>query len=673
MYIFAITLESCMSKARPGPSSSSIAFLSCAAAVVLLHIWGAFDGSQNSWGTHLFAFYPGVVGLAALAAAIALFLPRTQTLILSIFDRVAKAFAKLPVVAGFAVATLAVVGGAFLVPSKLHLLGDGALLIRSIPRSVWGDEVVQSFKNQPLLDVLYRWAVNFHPADQPPNPNEVYFLIDVIAAVLFMILLFWAITKLQRPPVEQLLLGLLLFAGAGSQFFFGYVENYVLQYVATAAYVVTGWLALDKRVHIAAPLVCFALLPGLNLGTLIFAPSLVYLLFLRFHEKKLIVLFAMIASGIAGICGLFAIGFDFRSFLRHLTSGSVDFLQPFSDVGGNFPYGMFSLLHVLDWGNALLLIAPFGLIVPAIVLHYMPADRRWKNSALIFLLVAAACGLLFTWIINSALGMARDWDMLSSFYVPLMVLSVYLLAHPLMTEPRRPVILLVTGLSLIHLAAFVGINADSDRHLKRFRALNSTKLYSLVAQMSYSEALANYYYDGKDYAEAKRYYATYMKIDSMNPRIIANITDVYRKMGEKEHYFESLKRAASLNNPNPGIYSNLGVEYAGRGDTANAILFNERAIALEPTQQKAHANLGILYMSKKEYETADLHFQSAIGLGMRDAVLFRYAGDVAVVLEQYDRALHDYDLCLELAPDNARVRSVRERIRLMLQQRSIKK
>ena len=78
-------------------------------------------------------------------------------------------------------------------------------------------------------------------------------------------------------------------------------------------------------------------------------------------------------------------------------------------------------------------------------------------------------------------------------------------------------------------------------------------------------------------------------------------------------------------------------------------------------------------MSKKEYETADRHFQAAIGLGMRDAVLFRYAGDVAVVLEQYERALQDYNLCLELAPNNEHVRSVRERIRTMLQQGSVRK
>ena len=39
-------------------------------------------------------------------------------------------------------------------------------------------------------------------------------------------------------------------------------------------------------------------------------------------------------------------------------------------------------------------------------------------------------------------------DMLSSFFVPLMVLNVALLAHPLLAEPRRYAIALVTAVAM---------------------------------------------------------------------------------------------------------------------------------------------------------------------------------------------------------------------------------
>jgi tetratricopeptide (TPR) repeat protein len=648
---------------------SSIALLACAGAIALVHVWGALARSHDTWGAHLFGFLPWWAGAAAAAIVALMAVPQLQSRVLRALEGLVQTASGLPVVATFLAAAGLVVGGAYLFPARLHLLGDGALLIRSIPRVVWGDEVAATFKNQPLLNIVYKWAVNFHPADQPPHPDEVYFVIDLAAAVLFLFLLFWGCSKLQRPNIERFLLGLLLFAGAGAQFFFGYVENYVLQYVVTAAYAVTGWYALERKVHIAVPLALFALLPGLNLGTLIFAPSLAYLLLARFSDRKALVLAGMGGLGLLGLGALWAIGFDFAGFLRHLGSGSVDFLQPFGAVGGNFPYPMFSLLHILDWTNALLLVVPFGLFVPAVILHYLPAEERWKSPGLIFLLIAAGCGLLFTWIINAALGMARDWDMLASFFVPLMVLNVALLAHPLVEEPRRYAIALVTTITLLHTAAFVAVNASAERHMARFKLLDSTTLQSLASQMAYNEALANYFFDNASYDEAKHYYQQYMQIDSMNPRILGNVSDVYRKLGEKESYFQVLKRAARLKNPNPGIYSNLGVEYASRGDTANAIYYNEQALIIEPNQPKAHANLGILYMSKKDFPTADRHFRTAIGLGMRDPVLFRYAGDVAVLVNDLPRAVEYYDRCLELAPGNARVRDARERIRAAIQHR----
>jgi hypothetical protein len=68
-------------------------------------------------------------------------------------------------------------------------------------------------------------------------------------------------------------------------------------------------------------------------------------------------------------------------------------------------------------------------------------------------------------------------------------------------------------------------------------------------------------------------------------------------------------------------------------------------------------------MSKKDYPRSDKHFTSAISLGMRDQVLFRYAGDVAVIMGEYTRALRYYDNYLELSPNDERVRGIRERVR----------
>ncbi len=555
--------------------------------------------------------------------------------------------------------------------SQLHLLGDGAILMRSIPKSTWGDEVISSFRNQPLLNVIYRWAMNLDPSGPNTHPLEVYSTINMVAGGLMVLLVSWFVRSLARPPVERVLLGLFLFAGAGTQFFFGYVENYVLQYVATIAYAITGWLALERRVHIAVPLVILAVLPGFNLGTLILLPSGMFLLFSRYKVKRMKALAILAGLAAAGVVILVAVGADFGRLIGKFTGKSVDFLPLFGGDDGNFPYAMFSGWHLLDWFNAYALVVPFGLFVAAVLLFTFPRAERWKQPALNFLLILSACGLAFTWIVNSALGMARDWDMLSSYFIPLAVLDVYLLVKAPGLEARRPVLVAVTLLSLVHLAGFIGVNANAERHLARMRAIGDERLLSKASQMWFDEALANFFYDNRRYPEAKVYYEHYMTIDSMNARIVGNISDVYRKTGESEKYFTQLQRGVKMGSPNPGMYSNLGVEFSARHDTANAIYWNAKAVELDSLHTSGNANLGILYMGRKEYAKANFHFGRAIAGGMREPKLFLYAAESAVLSKEYLTALKYYDIYLSNAPNDQKNRQQRDRLRAMLKENGV--
>jgi tetratricopeptide (TPR) repeat protein len=244
---------------------------------------------------------------------------------------------------------------------------------------------------------------------------------------------------------------------------------------------------------------------------------------------------------------------------------------------------------------------------------------------------------------------------------------VYLIIHPgRALQPAKYTVAAVTLISLLHWGAWIGVNAAADRHLRRMRLLDNPRYLSLSAQLFYDEALANYFFDNGRYADARIYYERFIKIDSHNPRIIANISDVYRKIGEKDKYFETLKLAVELNSRDPGVYSNLGVEYAGRGDTARAIEFNEKAISLDPKQQKAHANLGILYAAKKDYVTAMKHFRTAIELGMQEPVVYRYAAELSSFMGDYQTALTYFDRYLERNPADQKMTEKRERVRTIV-------
>ncbi|MDI6765228.1 MAG: tetratricopeptide repeat protein [Bacteroidota bacterium] len=635
--------------------------------IVGLHIWGTIDPSHYNWGVHFFAFYDSSIAILTLVIVLILFIPQVQVASIHYLGKLLRIFSRLPLAVNFLITVGIFLILIYLFPVKFHLLGDGAVLLRSVPLGIMGDEITLSFKNQPLMFWIYRWAMSIVPFENTPNSYTVYYSIDILASIGFFLLVFWSVRNLQIPLPEKFLLGCLLLFGATSQFFFGYVENYILQYITTTAYFISGWLCLEKRVSIVVPILFFLLMTMLHLGDLVFIPTLIILIIFKWKRNKLQLIILLGAVGILGIAVLFLVGFNLVDLTRHLKSGSVDFLKPFKGGFGVFPYPMFSFVHLLDWLNLMMLVAPFGLFLAIALIPTLPKEHRLKNPTTLFLLLSAACGIFFTWIINSALGMARDWDMLSSYFVPLMILPVYLLSQVTTLNHRREIIFLIAVVLLVHTSAWIGVNASDERHLARMRLLNSEKLLSKLAQMNHDEALANFFFGTQQYADARIYYEHYITIDSKNPRIIGNIADVYRKLDEREKYFEMLQRAVSLGSPDPGIYSNIGVEYANRGDTANAIVYNERAIQLNPGMQKAHANLGVLYSGKKNFERADHHFTTAINLGMREPLLFRYAGDVAAVLGDYQRAIRNYDVYLATNSTDSRVRESRNKIYQILQ------
>ncbi len=647
-------------------SKDLLLFLTLALLVVLLHIWGTFKPSHLNWGTHVFSFYPRGISLMFLLVMILILHPTAARRSVQFLTRVVDAASRVPRVLSVTISAACVILAAFLFQVKMHLLGDGAVLLRSNALAEWGNDLIRSFSNQPLMLLIYRWVLTFHLWNTTPSPHEIYFSIDLGASVLFVLLLYWFFRWYDQPAVDSLLAALIVFLSASTQFFFGYVENYVLQFVFGAFFLFAGWRSLRGSTSIIFPVISFVIIIGLHLGFLILAPAVAFLLYWKFRASKRTLFFVGLAALICGFGFMLLVGFNLQGFLRHITSGSVDFLQLFTANGGNFPYPMFSLRHVWDWLNGQFLVAPVGLVIGVALLITKRRSIHWQDPVFIFLSLATVCGLIFTWIVNFALGMARDWDLFSTFITPLLVLDVYLLTTIESPALRRYYLITVVVITAAHWVAWIGINADAQRHLARMKLLNDTHFLSPVSRMVFDEALANYFFDSQQYEDARRYYEDFMTVDNHNPRIVGNIADTYRKLGLKDKYFAMLQRAVALDSHDPGVYSNLGVEYANRGDTAKAIAFNERAVQMDSTHRLAHANLGILYATQRNFLLADQHFRTAIDLGMRDASLFRYAADVCVYLGQYERALEYYNSYLESVPNDQRVLAARNQIRAIL-------
>src|SRR5437899_10232415 len=223
--------------------------------VAALHISGALVPAHVNWGFHFFGFYGPIVGIVVLTIIIALLVPGISSRIVDLKEKIVRSISSIPVPFLVLALSLSIIllGNTF--NSKLHLLGDGILLLLSLSNTKWGANIMQSFNNQPLLDWIFRKAWDFQFIGGADQTYDFYMSINRCSAVLLVILLFWFFRQVKETVFTKVLLGALIFSGAGTQFFFGYIENYVLQYVCTIIFAVGGWMALERRAPIWVPII----------------------------------------------------------------------------------------------------------------------------------------------------------------------------------------------------------------------------------------------------------------------------------------------------------------------------------------------------------------------------------------------------------------------------------
>lgn len=634
--------------------------------IIVLHIWGAAQPSYHNWGTQSLAYYDTSIGLLMMTAAISLFIFPVRRFYLQIFEWCVRKISKLPLPFIFLGTCTLFIILIFQFPAKGLLLGDSKLILLTTSEIPSNPQASANFRNQPLVlkalhiveDFLNLWDIH--------GLKNIYLWIDLFAGLIFLITVFLFVYHLRTSPSEKIFIGLFLMAGGGSQFFFGYIENYALLYSFTAGYVVTSWLALQKKIHIFIPIIVFTILAGLHFGAIIFLPTIILLFYLSWRDNKRSVF--IISSVIVGlsVLAIYLSNYGIRQLLIRIRDAfSYDFLPFFQAVHG-IPYTVFSWLHFTEWLNLNLRIVPLGLLPVIVLLFLRHQKQEKKNGELIFLVSATLCGLIFTFIMNPALGMFRDWDLMASFFIPLIFLTAYLLINSIVEADRKQIIFVIAILSVFHTSFRIGVNADEEKHLQLAERMAQPLLLGTFAQRLYYDRLANAFWDRQDYSHAKIWYEHYITLDSTNPRINANLSDVYRKLNDDEGVFRMLKKSVAEGSKDPGVYTNFGVELYKRGDTLAAISMFEKALELNPQRPSAHANLGLCYLQMNNPLQAIAHLETSINLGMNQPVILRQTGDAYYAVGNYEKAINYYESYLRDQPYDTlvmkRITKIREEL-----------
>lgn len=644
------------------------------AVFLALHIWATLSPSHLNWGFHFFAFYKPAVSIFAFVVAILFFILPVREKFVHYINYLSQKIKKnFPKAFFLILALLVILSATILFPAKLHLLGDGALLLREISGVQLGDQLPPTFNRQLLAGLLLQFMKTVFQSGTLENSELIFRIVGGISGLVFILLIFALLKLIQKPPSEKVMLGIFIFTTAGSQLFFGYAETYAVLFVTTAAYLTACWYTLERNSNILLPILLFIALIGLHIGSIVLLPGLLLVMYYGWHHQRFETISIIIVASL--LSAIFSLMYfhKLEEILIRTISESRWNLLPLFESDNYFSYSIFSWAHLIDWLNANLLIAPFGIVLTLVLLIFYRKNFDWKNRVFLFFLTSTVFGLLFTFITYFALGMARDWDFMASFFLPLGFLNIYVLAKSNFSIKNTRVFALIVVLNFLHWGAWIGVNADEHRSLNRVKLLNDPYLLGHVPRLNFYENLGSYYWAQKNYVQARNYFEQYTEIDSSNPRILGNLSAIYTKLNQKDRNFWALKRAANANSPNPAVYINLGIEYVKLGDALTAISLYQKALAMDSTRAKAYANLGSLYMKNNEIKHAAENYYKAILYGLVDSVLYREAGTAFYLIGEYEKSLLMYNNYLNMAPHDEKIKNIRDKLSELIQESKAQK
>lgn len=557
---------------------------------------------------------------------------------------------------------LMVVGGGLvffvLWRSQLHLLGDGYLMLRELVM------LVDRTGNEPLalwvLAKLYRSSVGL-------DAGTVYRLYSYVAGVCYVLLAFPVAASLGTAREGRwLVLGVLLTAGY-MQVFCGYVENYPPLFPATLLYFWGGLRLLQGRLPLWALSGGLALLMTYHFIAITLAPSLLVAVWLgwrRGHWDGWWRLVGGLALGpVVVLTVLSGVGLDLFAYTTGLRGGHL--LPTWAAPDYSQAYGLLSWRHGLDLLAEQLLVAP---VVVLVLLGVGGVMRRSWSDERIFFGVAGLLAFLFTALANPEIGAFRDWDVLAFPALPLGLWA----ACALLERRAWRVGWLVCGAAALHTFVWIGINADTEAGLERFRVLLDEGYLSRHARAYGWETLGAYYRDAGQRERALQAFAHAIAKEPNNIRFREAAAREALALQRPEAAAKALEDALALDDGNPQLWDLLGTAYAADGRYRESVAAHRSAVALQGRDAMFWYNLGNAQLLAGEPAAALKAYREAAVWGGQGSELYYNAGLAHEALGDWRAARGSYEQALQIDSDYAPARLRLTQLRRRLGQTDLK-
>ena len=313
--------------------------------------------------------------------------------------------------------------------------------------------------------------------------------------MLFVYILLIFMSRLGRDRTEMVILTGLMVTTGSMQLFFGYVENYTIISLCLLVTLFLAWRALQGEIQLVWPVLGLSITNAFHPSTVFLWPGMLLLSWLCWQRGLISGLrvmssqskiqnlkskipswllqtvlpplvmggsvLALMESGGHGLSAL--LGVD-----RPGGGDGIWFVPLFETTTQWQQYTMFSVAHILDWGNIHLLISPLGipLIVLAVVMvrrfQLMLFDNQADRDYATFLGLMAVMYILLTWLWNPDYGGRKDWDLFAPSAFVYTLLAAYLFVRLWADKQQlKETGLFIIVVSLLHTVSWIFTNTHN--------------------------------------------------------------------------------------------------------------------------------------------------------------------------------------------------------------------
>ncbi len=614
--------------------------------VLLIQLAGLLLPIQYAWGFNFWRVVAQPWNYLVLGIALCLLLVPIHRVVGRLLARAVHGLVALP-------RAVSVIGGSLILfllfyvfRSRAFVYGDGLLTLNS--HTAWSQPIeFAHYFTKPLGIYVDRVFTRFFSLFLPVEPAVLLGIVLAIAGVVG----FWAVIRIARimsPDTGMRVFIILGILSSGSVvLFFGYVEDYPWA-IAFALWSLRFSLGYVKNREPLWPAFLFGVLAiGFHVLTAPFVLIPIMAVFLRQFPR------------VASIClwWVAAVAFvlSVPIVLLFFALGRTWYFVPLRPELGN-QYWAFSLSHLLDMVNQILLVAPLGLLL--LIFSGRKRENKEPEERMIDWSLGTLTILTFLtafWL-NPNLGAPRDWDLLSLFGIPLTLWGVYRYinrrglsgsVHRLLTNAVIvAAICLIPNLIEKNNTVIATKRLDAilwhDAHYQ-WEYRNADRCVSWAFILSTSLGHSN---------RSLKYYHRRAAAAGRDPRSWTNLAKVYLKRGEPDSALFWLEEGRQSAQADVDYLVTLSKVEQMLGNLPDALRHAEEACLLAPGDPAGHARHAVVFAEQGRPAAALAAARQAYHLAPQQAEYATLLGHTFAENRVYDSALIFLGQGFNLAPDS---------------------